>query len=103
VRGFSVRPVLLRAVIPRGCGSPAMTTPVRGRPFVSRAVRAARRSASLRVTIPQVVASTLGLRAGDELEWFIDPHSGEVRVHGRPQPATGETAEPTEPATAGSD
>ncbi|MCI4328020.1 MAG: AbrB/MazE/SpoVT family DNA-binding domain-containing protein [Thermoplasmata archaeon] len=49
-------------------------------PFVSRAVKAARGSASLRVTIPQVVASTLGLQPGDELRWYLDPHSGSVRV-----------------------
>jgi len=49
-------------------------------PFASRAVRATKGSTSLRVTIPQVVASTLGLRPGDTLLWVVDPHSGQVRV-----------------------
>jgi antitoxin component of MazEF toxin-antitoxin module len=49
-------------------------------PFVTRAVRATKGSASLRVTIPQVVASTLGLQPGDDLFWIVDPQSGIVRV-----------------------
>jgi antitoxin component of MazEF toxin-antitoxin module len=49
-------------------------------PFVSRAVRATRGSSSLRVTIPQVVASTLGLQPGDAVEWTLDPLTGQVRV-----------------------
>lgn len=52
----------------------------RGTPFVSRAVQATKESSSLRVTIPQVVATTLGLHPGDELLWFVDPVSGVVRV-----------------------
>jgi hypothetical protein len=54
--------------------------PAEPTPFVSRAVRATRESASLRVTIPQVVAATLGLRAGDDLVWILDPISDQVRV-----------------------
>jgi bifunctional DNA-binding transcriptional regulator/antitoxin component of YhaV-PrlF toxin-antitoxin module len=49
-------------------------------PFVSRAVRATKDSVSIRVTIPQVVATTLGLRAGDDLLWIVDPLSGVIRV-----------------------
>jgi Antidote-toxin recognition MazE, bacterial antitoxin len=49
-------------------------------PFVSRAIRATRESSSLRVTIPQVVAATLGLRAGDDLIWVVDPLSDRVHV-----------------------
>jgi len=52
-------------------------------PFVSRAVRAGRSSEAVRVTIPQVVASTLGLHPGDEVRWYVDPLSGSVRVEGR--------------------
>lgn len=55
-------------------------------PFVTRAVRATKGSASLRVTIPQVVASTLGLRPGDELFWILDPNSGTVRVQAAARP-----------------
>jgi bifunctional DNA-binding transcriptional regulator/antitoxin component of YhaV-PrlF toxin-antitoxin module len=55
-----------------------MTIP--GPPFVSRAVLATKDSSSLRVTIPQVVATVLGLRAGDELVWTVDPDDGPVRV-----------------------
>jgi hypothetical protein len=57
-----------------------MSTTAPETPFVTRAVQAARGSASLRVTIPQVIASTLGLRAGDEIRWYLDPHSGSIRV-----------------------
>jgi antitoxin component of MazEF toxin-antitoxin module len=49
-------------------------------PFVSRAVLATRGSTSLRVTIPQVVADILGLRAGDEVEWVVEPDHPVVRV-----------------------
>jgi len=56
-----------------------------GTPFVSRAVRATKGSSSLRVTVPQVVASTLGLGPGDELLWLVDPSSSSVRVEGRPR------------------
>lgn len=59
------------------------------RPFVSRAVQATRSSGSIRVTVPQVVATTLGLRAGDELAWFVDPSSGIVRVEARRAPTPG--------------
>jgi hypothetical protein len=62
-----------------------MTNGVRVAPLVSHTVQAARGSASLRVTIPQVVATTLGLRAGDELLWFLDPHTGSVHVEGPPK------------------
>jgi|GEM_PF-3109937 len=51
--------------------------------FVTRAVRAARGSASLRVTVPQVIAELLGLGPGDEVRWVVDPRSGAVRVEGR--------------------
>lgn len=57
-----------------------MATVVPNTHLASRAVLAARGSSSLRVTVPQVIASTLGLQAGDELLWFLDPHSGVVRV-----------------------
>ncbi|HEV2317026.1 MAG TPA: AbrB/MazE/SpoVT family DNA-binding domain-containing protein [Thermoplasmata archaeon] len=43
-------------------------------------VKATRGSASLRVTIPQVVAWTLGLKPGDELSWVVDTATGSVRV-----------------------
>jgi hypothetical protein len=67
-----------------------MRSHLRGKPFASRAVRATRGSNSLRVTIPQVVAATLGLRAGDELLWHIDRGSGDVHVEvERSQPAAG--------------
>ncbi|MCI4345302.1 MAG: hypothetical protein L3K07_00885 [Thermoplasmata archaeon] len=49
-------------------------------PFATRVVRATKGSGSLRATIPQVVAATLGLRPGDWLSWIPDPVSGEVRV-----------------------
>jgi hypothetical protein len=49
-------------------------------PLASRAVRAAKRSGSLRVTVPQVVATTLGLTAGDDLLWVVEPSTGVVRV-----------------------
>ncbi|HKV90519.1 MAG TPA: AbrB/MazE/SpoVT family DNA-binding domain-containing protein [Thermoplasmata archaeon] len=52
-------------------------------PFVSRAVQTTKDSGSLRVTVPQVVAETLGLRPGDELAWIVDPNSGVVRVQAR--------------------
>ena len=48
--------------------------------FASRAVRATKDSASLRVTIPQVIATTLGLRPGDDVLWIVDPVDGAVRV-----------------------
>jgi len=51
-------------------------------PFVSRAVQATKGSASIRVTVPQVVASTLGLHPGDEVVWIVDPQTGAVRVEG---------------------
>jgi antidote-toxin recognition MazE-like antitoxin len=51
-------------------------------PFASRAVRATKGSASLRVTVPQVVATLLGLQAGDDVVWTVDPASGVVRVEG---------------------
>ncbi|MCI4336242.1 MAG: AbrB/MazE/SpoVT family DNA-binding domain-containing protein [Thermoplasmata archaeon] len=57
-----------------------MSAGAHGPHLVTRAVQAARGSASLRVTIPQVVATTMGLRAGDELLWVPDPQSGVVRV-----------------------
>lgn len=50
------------------------------RPFTTRAVRATRDSTSLRVTVPQVVASTLGLRPGDDIVWIVDPATGAVRI-----------------------
>jgi hypothetical protein len=56
------------------------SSPGESTPFVSRAVRATRESASLRVTIPQVVASTLGLRPGDDLVWIVDPLNDQVHV-----------------------
>jgi hypothetical protein len=49
-------------------------------PFVSRVVKATKGSTSLRVTVPQVVAATLGLHAGDELRWVVDAVSGAIRV-----------------------
>jgi hypothetical protein len=49
-------------------------------PFVSRAVRATRGSASLRVTIPQVVASTLGLHPGDDVNWIVEARTGVIRI-----------------------
>jgi antitoxin component of MazEF toxin-antitoxin module len=62
-------------------------------PFVSRAVRATRESTSLRVTIPQVVAATLGLRPGDDVVWIVDPISDQVRVEAvRRDPPVGEAA-----------
>jgi antidote-toxin recognition MazE-like antitoxin len=82
VSGFAVRSP---AHYPARSESRGMSNGVHVAPLVSRAVQAARGSASLRVTIPQVVASTLGLRAGDELLWFLDPHSGAVRVEGPPK------------------
>lgn len=60
-------------------------------PFVSRAVRATRGSASLRVTIPQVVASTLGLRPGDDVNWIVDPRTGAIRIERLSRPAAGDT------------
>jgi Antidote-toxin recognition MazE, bacterial antitoxin len=67
--------------------------------FVTRAVRAARGSASLRVTVPQVIAELLDLGPGDEVRWVVDPRSGAVRIEGRvpaegahrPAPAPAET------------
>ncbi|MCI4360328.1 MAG: AbrB/MazE/SpoVT family DNA-binding domain-containing protein [Thermoplasmata archaeon] len=35
---------------------------------------------AIRVTIPQVIATTLGLRPGDDLLWIVDPRSGVVRI-----------------------
>jgi hypothetical protein len=52
-------------------------------PFVSRAVQVTRGSASLRVTIPQVVAEILALRPGDELVWVVDPELPSVQVSKR--------------------
>ena len=49
-------------------------------PFASRAVRATKDSSSLRVTIPQVIATTLGIRPGDDVVWIVDPNDGRVRV-----------------------
>ncbi|MCI4318008.1 MAG: AbrB/MazE/SpoVT family DNA-binding domain-containing protein [Thermoplasmata archaeon] len=48
--------------------------------FVTRAVRATRRSTSLRVTIPQVIASTLHLKPGDPVSWVLDSGDGSVRI-----------------------
>ena len=73
----------------------------RATPFSSRAVHAARGSASLRVTIPQVVAATLGVHAGDELLWFVDPSSGQVVVEARPKAMDSVAAEATEPHATG--
>ena len=56
-------------------------------PFVSRTVQAARGSGSLRVTIPQVIAATLELKPGDELEWRLEPDRPVVHVAKRPPPA----------------
>ena len=49
-------------------------------PFVTRVVRVTRGSDSLRVTIPQVVASTMGLHPGDQVAWSLEPSSPVVRV-----------------------
>jgi bifunctional DNA-binding transcriptional regulator/antitoxin component of YhaV-PrlF toxin-antitoxin module len=58
-------------------------------PFATRAVRATKDSSSLRVTIPQVIAATLGIRPGDDVVWIVDPDDGRVRVIAshRPPPA----------------
>lgn len=53
-------------------------------PFVSRVVRVTRGSESLRVTIPQVVASTMGLRPGDQVAWSLESSSPVVRVRRLP-------------------
>ena len=58
--------------------------------FVTRAVRATRRSTSLRVTIPQVIAVTLHLKPGDPVSWVLDQSNGSVRIErlGRPNVAS---------------
>jgi hypothetical protein len=56
--------------------------------FTSRAVRASRHSASLRTTIPQVIAELLSLRSGDSLLWSIDPVDGQARVTRVPKDRT---------------
>lgn len=71
-----------------------MRSHLRGTPFASRAVQAAQGSSSLRVTIPQVIAATLGLRAGDQLLWHLDVGSGEVRVEAQPARPHGHQAAP---------
>jgi hypothetical protein len=43
-----------------------------GGTFRSRLIRATRNSASLRTTVPQVVAELLELRSGDSIIWSID-------------------------------
>jgi hypothetical protein len=48
--------------------------------FLSRLVRATRYSASLRTTVPQVVAELLELGPGDSLVWSVDPGGTQVRV-----------------------
>ena len=56
--------------------------------FVSRVSRATKQSDSLRVTIPQVVASMLHLRPGDELLWELEADGlGNPKVHVHVQPA----------------
>ena len=77
-----------------------MSGPGRPTPFVSRAVQATKESSSLRVTIPQVVATTLGLHPGDELLWFVDPTSGVVRVERHAPLIPPAAAVPTDPPRA---
>ena len=62
--------------------------------FVTHVVRATRRSTSLRVTIPQVVASTLELQPGDPVRWILDPHDHTARLARAPRdlPTTDEVA-----------
>ena len=48
--------------------------------FVTHVVRATRRSTSLRVTIPQVIASTLELQPGDPVRWILDPQDHTARI-----------------------
>lgn len=55
-------------------------------PFVTRVVLSGKSSESLRVTVPQVVAATLGLHAGDGLSWVVDDATGSVRVERVPPP-----------------
>lgn len=50
------------------------------RGFDSATVRAAKNSSSLRVTIPQVIVTMLGLRPGDSISWEIDPLTQRISV-----------------------
>jgi hypothetical protein len=86
---------VLEALGPRGSSTEA-GDPV---PFISRAVRATRESTSLRVTIPQVVAATLGIRPGDDLVWVVHPFTDQVTVevlHREPA----QTGDPVDPVPA---
>jgi|HubBroStandDraft_4_1064222.scaffolds.fasta_scaffold617061_2 antitoxin component of MazEF toxin-antitoxin module len=49
-----------------------------GRAFLSKVQRSKQASESLRATIPEAVATALGVQEGDELSWMVEP--GSVRV-----------------------
>ena len=51
-----------------------------GRSFRSKVQRSKKASESLRATIPESVAATLGIREGDFLSWMVEPGSTRVVV-----------------------
>lgn len=48
--------------------------------FTSRAQKVLPRSKALRLSIPQAVAAILDLRAGDTVEWIVEPGTGRVTI-----------------------
>ena len=49
-----------------------------GRTFLSKVQRSKAKSPSLRATIPEAVATALGVQEGDELAWTVE--AGSIRV-----------------------
>lgn len=56
------------------------------RAFLSKVQRSKLNSESLRATIPEAVATALGIREGDFLTWNVEPGSTKVIVARHPEP-----------------
>ncbi len=54
--------------------------------FESRVVLSLKRSKSLRTTVPEVVATLLGLEPKDSLVWSVEPGTGVITVCRKPTP-----------------
>jgi hypothetical protein len=65
-----------------------------GRAFLSKVQRSKQASESLRATIPEAVASALGVREGDLLSWTVEPGSIRVVVTRQVGPTTKRTTPP---------
>jgi hypothetical protein len=65
--------------------------------YESTAFKATKGSASLKTTIPQVVAAVLGLDEGAKIAWELDPTTRSARVARGANAATEVTPAPVSP------